>query len=132
MVLSDIKFLLNEEIQNLPPAARLPHFQKNWEKVTTDPSVLSIVEGIKIPFLRRPRQHKVPKQIRHTPSEHQRIKEEVEKMLRKGAIEKAKPTQKQFISNLFLVPKKDGGTRPVINLKPLNLQQKESEFLPQI
>ena len=41
-------------------------------------------------------------------------------MLEKGAIQKVVPTQGQFLSNLFLVEKKDGGNRPVINLKNLN------------
>ena len=41
-------------------------------------------------------------------------------MLEKGTIQKVVPTQKQFLSNLFLVEKKDGGNRPVINLENLN------------
>ena len=36
------------------------------------------------------------------------------------AIQKVVPTQGQFLSNLFLVEKKDGGKHPVINLKNLN------------
>ena len=47
-------------------------------------------------------------------------------MLSKGAIKEIHPPESRegFYSNLFLVPKKDGGTRPVINLKKLN------EFIP--
>ena len=41
-------------------------------------------------------------------------------MLRKGTIKKTQPAQGHFLSNLFLVGKKDGGYRPVINLKMLN------------
>ena len=41
-------------------------------------------------------------------------------MLRKGAIQKLKSEPGKFLSNLFLVNKKDGGHRPVINLKFLN------------
>ena len=42
-------------------------------------------------------------------------------MLLKGAITPIAPSDQQgFYSNLFLVPKKDGGMRPVINLKRLN------------
>ena len=41
-------------------------------------------------------------------------------MLRKGAITLAQPTQNQFLSNIFLTPKKNGAFRPVVNLKSLN------------
>ena len=41
-------------------------------------------------------------------------------MLRKGAIHLVHSKESQFLSNLFLVPKNDGGKRPVINLKALN------------
>ena len=42
-------------------------------------------------------------------------------MLEKGAIEKVSPSP-GFYSRLFVVPKKDGGFRPIINLKLLNKQ----------
>ena len=41
-------------------------------------------------------------------------------MLQKGAIRHASFNSKQFISNLFIIPKKSGDLRPVINLKSLN------------
>ena len=48
------------------------------------------------------------------------VEQEVLEMLEKGVIQKVVPTQGQFLSNLFLVEKKDGGNRPLINLKNLN------------
>ena len=41
-------------------------------------------------------------------------------MLEKGAIQKVIPTQRQFLSNLLLVEKRNEGNRPVINSKDLN------------
>ena len=41
-------------------------------------------------------------------------------MLNKGAIRHCSRHSRQFVSNLFIVPKKTGDLRPVIILKPLN------------
>ena len=41
-------------------------------------------------------------------------------MLQKGAIQVVSPLKTEFISTVFLFKKKDGGNRPVINLKQLN------------
>ena len=49
------------------------------------------------------------------------IDEEIASMISKNAIEEIPPSP-SFLSNLFIVPKKDGGNRPIINLKPLNRQ----------
>ena len=46
--------------------------------------------------------------------------EEVKELLGKAAIVEVHNPQGGFYSNLFLVPKKDGGQRLVINLKALN------------
>ena len=46
------------------------------------------------------------------------IDEEVEALLRKGAIEEVVPSP-GYYSRVFVVPKKDGGWRPILNLKRL-------------
>lgn len=48
------------------------------------------------------------------------VSEEVGKLLSKQAIKQIKEVPNQFLSNLFLVPKKDGSQHPVINLKPVS------------
>ena len=45
---------------------------------------------------------------------------EVGNILKKSAVEQVCPQKDQFLSNIFTVKKKDGGNRPVINLKELN------------
>ena len=50
------------------------------------------------------------------------MQEEIASMIKKGAIAELSKREAQggFYSNMFLVPKKDGKMRPVINLKHLN------------
>ena len=48
------------------------------------------------------------------------IDKEIVDMLAKGAIRRVKTLSPGYHSNIFVVPKKDGGFRPIINLKPLN------------
>ena len=50
-----------------------------------------------------------------------RISIEVRDMVEKGAIHPLlDPLNQGFYSTIFLVPKKDGQMRPVVNLRPLN------------
>ena len=44
------------------------------------------------------------------------MEQNILEMLEKRAIQKLVPTQGQFLNNFFLVEKKDGRNRPVINL----------------
>lgn len=48
------------------------------------------------------------------------VTEEVCKLPAKGAIKVVSPTSSQFLSRIFVVPKRDGLHRPVVNLRPLN------------
>ena len=49
-------------------------------------------------------------------------------MLGKQAIRVVQSDQRGFVSQIFLVPKKDGGHKPVINLKALNKFIVEEHF----
>ena len=53
---------------------------------------------------------------------------EVKTLLEKGAIEPSQNTPNQFISHLFLRPKRDGTRRPVFNLKKMNKNVKYEHF----
>jgi hypothetical protein len=61
-------------------------------------------------------------------AESMAITSEIGKLSEKGAIKPVQPYVGQFLSQLFLVPKKDGSQRPVINLKPLNLLIQKQKF----
>jgi len=103
-------------------AQRLSHFHSNWEVLTTDRWVLDCVQGFQIPFTSLPVQQHRPNPPISSAEQSSLILEEVNTLLEKGAITLIKhPSDHQgFYSTLFLVPKKGGQMRPVINLKRLN------------
>ena len=68
---------------------------------------------LRIPTLRNPSAH-------FSADEISLIDHEVAELLKKNAIEEIDPSSPSCVSNIFVVPKKDGGFRPIINLKPLN------------
>ena len=114
-----IRKLFTKSIPNVPLAGRLPYFIAAWKKITQAQEILSIVKGFEIPFVSLPFQEKIPNLTKMSKEQFSLVKQEVLEMFEKGAIQKIVPTQGQFWSNLFLVAKKDGWNRPVINLKNL-------------
>ena len=103
-------------------AGRLSYFTPNWKILTKDPWVLNCIQGYTIEFVSQPSQCQAPKELVFTQEEAKNLTVEVEKMIQKQAVARVPLEQsaKGFHSQLFSVPKKDGGTRPIINLKRLN------------
>jgi hypothetical protein len=104
---------------------RLALFYSAWSHITSiSPWLLAIVKnGFRLPLTHSP---PLTTRFHHTqlPSNQQQIISlEIETLLLKNAIEIA-PSSPGFHSTLFTIPKKDGGLRPVLNLKHLN------QFLP--
>ena len=97
---------------------------KKVQFLTKDQIILEIVKGYRIPSLSRPLQQQLPREIHLNLKEKSVVVEEIENLLKKVAIEKVHMkkvfAKSQFVSNLFPVKKRDGGNRPVINLKNLN------------
>jgi len=98
-------------------AGRLQGFQSNWKIVTGDQWVWDTVKGFPIPLTGHP--HQV---VRPTlPYYSQQRSQLLEEVQAQGAVIPVPPEDKGgFYSSLFLIPKKDGRMRPVINLKWLN------------
>ena len=88
--------------------------------LTQNPEVLQYVEGVNLPFMGVPKQNKEPKTLKFSKIEASLINDEIKEMLNKKAIEVVEPVHNQFVGQIFLRGKKDGGHRPVFNMKELN------------
>ena len=112
------------QLLNVQISGRIKHFVKKWQFLTKDQSILEIVKGYQIPFLSQPLQRQLPREIHLNLKEKSVGAEEIGNLSKNVAIEKNHmkkvSANSQFVSNLFLVKKKDGGNRSVINLKNLN------------
>ena len=100
-------------------AGRVAHFLPNWEVLTKDQWVLQTVGGYQLDLIRSPYQPQVPNQIKTSQENSTLVTLEVMELLSKGAIVETQLTPDSFVSQIFLVEKKGGGQRPVINLKAL-------------
>lgn len=96
------------------------HFVNNWKAITKDPIVLNYIKGLKIPFDKVPFQKFEPSNPRFSKTELKHLKLSISKLLTSGAIKKCSDVSDQFISNIFLIPKRDGSFRFILNLKSLN------------
>ena len=119
-----------DTLPEIPVAGRLRFFLPQWEKITNDQWVLSTIkEGLKLEFLSIPPFSGVKEthvNVQNLPI----LLQEVKKLLEKSAIEPVPlhDIQRGFYSTIFLVPKKTGDLRPVINLRSLNRYLKKQHF----
>ena len=99
---------------------RLAHFAEKWEEITDNKWVLSIVRnGFRIPFIKIPPLSSVPIRMSHSSSPF--LREEIENLLNKRAVERVQnPETPGFYSRIFLVPKKNGKFRLILDLSLLN------------
>lgn len=101
-------------------------YQHAWSLLTDEQWIRdTISQGYKIPFSSPPPLSATPITTNSMSSKETGIiEQEIFTLLTKKAIETAS-TVTGFSSRLFLVPKKTGDLRPVLNLKPLN------QFIPE-
>ena len=91
-----------------------------WKVYTSDKWILETVVEYQIEFTQTPFQNRIPREIPFPDDQTCLFSQEVDNLLRMGAIEIVPKFDDQFISTFFVVLKKDAPCRPVINLKFLN------------
>ena len=102
---------------------RLEGHVNKWTKLTSDRSILDAVTGYKIEFLPEcdpPIQNKPVFQHKMAVEETYVIDGEISKLHQKGVIEQSHHECGQYISPIFIRPKKDGGYRMILDLSELN------------
>ena len=107
-----------------PVGGCLSLFLEAWRAITNDPWVLSVIERGYAPTFQGPRPPLTRDWASHesaTPGNRAMLIQETQCLLEKQAVEPvSRPASLGFYSHVFLVPKKNGQLRPVINLRPLN------------
>ena len=91
-----------------------------WQTLTSDPYILSIVQGCQLEFCDPPCQVQAPRAVKLSSKEKNITTIEINKLLSKGVIREATHVPGEFISTIFTRPKKDGSHRLILNLKKLN------------
>ena len=114
----------------VPVGARLPHFRDFWGRLTSDQWVLSLLEGGYPLELGSFPQFNGLVHTRPPPGAAPIISEEVAALLAKNAVRLVEPQDWHtgYFSTHFLVPKKDGGLRPILNLKKFNVHMVKRSF----
>lgn len=107
---------------------RLKHFLPIWKSLTTDKFILDMIVGAKIDFVSAVYQNRPCQPIKCSAEDKIKIDNEVEKYLQLGIIEKTSHSKDEFVSQIFYRPKKSGGTRIILNLKPLNRNVQYEHF----
>ena len=101
-------------------AGQLPYFVNEWRALTSDNEILETVTGQHIEFNETPVQINPPFQPCWREKEACIIDTEISDPLSKGVITESVHERDEFISTIFLRPKKDGTHRMILNLKSLN------------
>uniref|UniRef100_A0AAV2M5I6 ribonuclease H n=1 Tax=Knipowitschia caucasica TaxID=637954 RepID=A0AAV2M5I6_KNICA len=95
-----------------------------WMAMGASPWVVStMTQGYRIQFLRKPPTSVSPLVVTQVHSEHRAVLlSEISTLLEKKAIREVPPGDRQvgFYSRYFLIPKKDGNLRPILDLRGLN------------
>lgn len=97
----------------------MKNFSDEWKKLTSDEFILDIVNHCHIEFQDdlAPKQNKFTVKSVFNENESKIISNEIEKLLKLSVLKTVEPEDGQYLSPIFLRPKKNGEYRLILNLK---------------
>ena len=121
--LSQNDYLVGVPVNTVPVGGRLSLFVDHWVKITQDHFILSVVrQGFLISV-----QNNFPGVLREVtvpprdPRVHVAICEEIQELIQKNAIVQIDDFPLLCLSPIFVIPKKTGDLRVILNLKKINV-----------
>ena len=111
---------LKNIIENFKVGSISSHFS-TWVKITSDKWLLDLVKNrYSMEFESEPSVSGYFNQPTFSKKEAEIISQKIEKLIKMDVLKSVVPCADQFLSNIFLLPKHDGGHRLILNLKHLN------------
>ena len=105
----------------VPKVGNVSTRTKEWEKIYKDPWILGMARGVTIPLREEGQgQERAPFPFRLSQLEEQALGVEMTKLIETGVVEETTLEQVQFIPNVFLRPKQNGGFRLILDLTEFN------------
>ena len=102
-------------------AGRMAECSIIWESWTSDRHILEAIYGYEIPFDDWPVQNRIPFNPRFSVAENAFLDRKMIELIRAKVVETCEHTDGEYISTIFLRPKKkEGEFRLILNLKGLN------------
>jgi len=101
---------------------------ENGKKITNNTFIIKVITGYRLQLTSTPTQNNQPVSTPSSTEELQTIQTEINTLLQKQAIVQVQPQPDQFVSKIFVVPKRTGGKRVIIDLRELNLFIKKIKF----
>ena len=99
----------------------MQYYVENWRKTTNDQNILNIVQNFQTEFFDGINPVNSNCYTDHFSGEESKITDqEISKLLAMGVIKEVQHDKNEYISPIFMVPKKNGEYRMILNLKELN------------
>ena len=122
-----VKAELRQQSENFK-AGQIRFHLPQWQQLTIDRDVLKMVEGVDIDFTELPIQEKTPPSHQFSKEQTKAIDSEVTELLNRGVIRKTAHSKNEYVSLVFVRPKKDNKWRMILNLKKTKQERRIPPF----